>query len=325
MDLKTAQIFFPPAGVNRPYNERFFCANEPSVSRWIDFAEHARGGYTFRTNSLGMMEDDEVLPTRPDLRILVVSDSHGVGLCDNSESFTHRLEASLLSTRPTRSTEALNASVGGYSFYNYLGVLEEYVKLRPHVFVMGVYGGNDFGPMLQLQRYYHRRPPYRDDAWPLELTRSLVPKHIGTQELLQAQYFRTNPEDIDVSIETADAITMEIERICKANDIVLLVMYIPTPFLTQARFFTDEAKFSLEKTGLTLDHLRVVDRIANNWIQRARGRGVEVLDLRPTFERSNERLFNSQIDCHTNVKAHALMGQLLAERVEGLLRRRSAQ
>jgi len=327
MDVATAQLFFPPAGVNRPYNPHFFCANEPNVTRWVPFLEHANGGLTMRTNSLGMMEDEEVLATHPDLRILVAGDSHGVGLCENTESFTNRLEARLRESPGNRTVEALNASVGGYNFYNYLGVLEEYVTtLAPDVFVMAVYGGNDFRAMMQLQRYYHYRPPFKpNDAWSLETERKLKPPQIASQELGQVQYFLNNPEDIELAVDTADAITLEAERICREHDIALIVLYIPPPFLAQPRYFDTEMRSSLALTGLNAGNLIITNRMANAWLKRLAARSVDVIDLRKVFSESRERMYYVEHDCHTNVAAHALIGELLAAHVEEALRKHPAR
>lgn len=315
LDLETARLFFPPAGRNRPYNTHFWAPNEPNVEQWFDFADHPAGGFTRRTNSLGMLEDAEVAAVKPDLRVLVAGDSHGAGLCANEESFTNRLEARLADADPARSVEALNASAGGYHAYNYLGVLEAYLGLQPDVFVMAVYGGNDFGPMMQLQRYFHRRGPARTNDWSPELLRSLKPVNIASQELSQAAHFRNNPEDVDLAIETLDAITLEAERLCREHGIHFVLMYLPTPFLSQPRFFGEDVQRSLAATGLDARDLHVSDRIANRWLARAAARGVDLLDLRETFRSSPEMLYNRKADCHINLRAHALIGELLAERI----------
>jgi hypothetical protein len=99
---------------------------------------------------------------QPALRILVTGDSHTDGVCNNSESFTNLLEAELSAAHPGEAIEALNAGKGAYSFYNYLGVLERLLPLRPDVFVVAVYGGNDFVESLALRHTFeHGAPPTR--------------------------------------------------------------------------------------------------------------------------------------------------------------------
>ena len=57
--------------------------------------EHPDGRWMLRTNSLGMRRDSEPAAERPDLRVLVVGDSHTDGVCDNDESYCALLEAAL--------------------------------------------------------------------------------------------------------------------------------------------------------------------------------------------------------------------------------------
>jgi hypothetical protein len=315
MDLATAQLFFPPAGVNRPYFPDMLCANRPSFQRWLEFREHPRGGFTVKTNSLGMMNDAEVENPAPDYRCLIVGDSHGVGLCENSETFAHRTKAHLQRHFPLRRIETLNASCGGYTLYNYLGVLEHYLPLKPRAFVFAVYGGNDFSPMMVMQRYYFRRPAPNFTKLDLELLRDLRPRHIASQELEQVLYFRNNPEDEPLAIETADALTREIERLCSEASIDLVAIYIPPPFRSQPRLFRSHIDETLPRLGIEEHELELSDRIADGWIAAARERGVDVIDLRPTFAAADRFMFFNEYDCHTNLEAHALIAERIADRL----------
>lgn len=314
MDVATAQLFFPPAGANRPYIEAIFCANEPNLSRWISFPEHPRKGFTLKTNSLGMLNAFDVSTTPPDVRILVVGDSHGVGLCENSETFAHRVGALHRRHFPNRTVETLNASCGGYTLYNYLGVLEHYLNLEPDVFVFAVYGGNDFAPMMMMQRFYFRRPAPKFSRPDLDLVRDLKPKHIASQELLQALYFESNPEDEALAIQTADEITREIERLCRLNSIKMIAVYIPPPFRSQPRLFREQMAETLPRVGLEESDLEVSDRIADGWIAAANARGVRVIDMRPEFGSSDEFMFFHELDCHTNLAAHERIASAIVQR-----------
>ena len=56
LPVEVARLFFPLAGLNRPYFEEFYFARPPNVGWWTDWAEHADGGYRLDTNSLGIRE-----------------------------------------------------------------------------------------------------------------------------------------------------------------------------------------------------------------------------------------------------------------------------
>src|SRR5690606_18882269 len=112
LSLNTARLFFPQAGMSRPFNQEFYFSRAPNLEVRVPWPEHPNGEYVMRTNALGMREDEEVDPCRPDLRILVTGDSHTDGICANSESFCNRLEARLAAEDGGRTVEALNAAAG---------------------------------------------------------------------------------------------------------------------------------------------------------------------------------------------------------------------
>jgi hypothetical protein len=127
------------------------------------------------------------------VRVLVTGDSHTEGVCTNAESFTHLLEGALADARPGAAVEAINSGLSGYNLYNYLGVLEKGRALGPDVFVVTVYGGNDFAAAVQLYRYFERMPPY--ERAPHSLRSSFLDGGLWTgavaQELNQVAYFLT--------------------------------------------------------------------------------------------------------------------------------------
>jgi hypothetical protein len=143
----------PAIDKNQVYDEHLLARRKPHFQGHIDLAEHPQGGWDIRTNALGLREDQEVPEEKADLRVLVVGDSHVDGLCANADSFPNLLEASLSERHPGRTIEVVNAGTGGWSFYNYLGALEGLAYLRPDVFVVVVYGGNDFQGAMSLHHF----------------------------------------------------------------------------------------------------------------------------------------------------------------------------
>ncbi|MFG0316050.1 MAG: SGNH/GDSL hydrolase family protein, partial [Planctomycetota bacterium JB042] len=320
LSLNTARVFFTQAGVNRPFNQDFYYARAPNLEFRVEWPEHPDGAYVVRTNSLGMREDEEVFPIRPDLRVIVTGDSHTDGVCSNDESFPARLEHLLAARAPDRHVEVLNAAAGGYSFYNYLGVFEHYRYLEPHVFVMAVYGGNDFSAMVGLQRYFHHRPPpHRREPGIAQLVGDdAAPRGIGAQELGQACHFADNPEDVAIAVETATRITRELDRLGRKSGIRAIVVYVPPPFRGQPHRFVEETRTMLARVGLDEEELAVSDRIADAWLAAVRESDVPVLDLRPMFRSAEECLYFRR-DSHIDLLAHERIADALLPIVESVL------
>ena len=124
LSADVAPVLFP-FGATEEYDAWSYFRHKPSQRLRLPLAEHDGGSFECSTNSLGLREDAELAAARPDLRILVTGDSHTDGVCENRESYANRLEASLLVDRPGKCVEVLNAGTGGFSFHNYLGVLEK--------------------------------------------------------------------------------------------------------------------------------------------------------------------------------------------------------
>jgi len=131
----------------------------------VPWNEHPRGKWYWTTDGLGLRRDREPSATAPALRVVVTGDSHTDGVCDNADSFCTLAELELASRRPGESIEVINAGRSSSSFANYLGVLERMLALEPDVFVMVVYGGNDFAEALVWERLVQGMPwPERTQA-----------------------------------------------------------------------------------------------------------------------------------------------------------------
>jgi len=311
LDLETARLFFRLAGVGREYDPRLYFASPPSKETYLEFPEHPAGGFLVKTNRLGMREDEEVRAEKADLRILVTGDSHADGLCANSESFSNLLEGALSERDPERSVEVLNASAGGYALYNYLSVLEYYLDLDPDVFICAIYGGNDFAGQLRLQRYFHRRGPPNRRARHGTLRR-LRDSHEGLilQELSQACYFATNPDDVMIAVDTAASIAVEMQNACREKGIRLIFVYLPPHLRGQPQHFEAEFQECEELLeGASVD-LGLSDAIADAMVDFLASRQVELLDQRPIFSACPDPLFY-RVDRHLNVRGHQVIAEAL--------------
>lgn len=310
LDLETAQRFFPELrrSPERFCPQAFFRYRGPRVMR-SPWKEHPAGGWLSHHNDLGMREVHEPASERPDQRVLVTGDSHTEGVCGTQETFPNVLEALLRERHPDEQIEVLNAGKGGYNLYNYVGVLETFLELEPDVYVVCVYGGNDFYTSLLLQRYFHRRGPPEILPWNAGL---LVDKAGGlpAQELLQTFYFLNNPDDVPVAVETMVRGSREIASICAAHGIAPLFAYLPPPTRGQPELqgrWIDEVLVPL---GIAPQAVRVSDRIADAWLATVASEGIATLDLRPRFQARSEPLYWER-DHHINVDAHRLIAEAL--------------
>ncbi len=310
-----ARLFFPLSGLGRPYNEKFFFARPPNVGWSSEWPEHPNGAYDLKTNSLGIREDEEPALMKPDLRIIVTGDSHTDGVCSNSESFPNRLELLLQALDPKRKVEVLNMGIGGYTFWNYLGVLEHYAPiLHPDVFVVACYGGNDFYEALGLHRYFTKRKGGSIARIPEALLKAQNTGFVS-QELLQVGHILSNPEDEAIAIDVVNAITREMQRVALANQVKLVAVYIPPPSIGQPEHAESELAELLALTDWTREDLEIGNRLADGWISWLERHDIPCLDLRSLFRATPEPLY-WRADRHINLRANDLIAAQLSKLVD---------
>lgn len=296
-----------------------YCRLAPGQVRERRFGEHPRGGWVMHTNSLGLRGAEELLD-EPDLRVLVTGDSHVQGVCADEETWPALLGQRLRAARPGEDLESLNAAVGGYGPYHYLGVLECFLHLQPDLFVVTVFGGNDFKYAQTLQRYYAHRGPY--ETGPHD-SRTLAEKGIEhgglrPQELEQILYFLNNPDEVRVAIETMVALTDTMQRLCEAEGIRLVFVYLPPPLTGQPQHFGELSERVAEALAVEREELRSSDRIADGWMEFLAERAIPCVDLRPPFRASQVPWFWNT-DLHLNLAGQRAVAEAVAPVVQGLV------
>jgi lysophospholipase L1-like esterase len=282
------------------------------MNRRREWAEHSDGGWYVRTNSFGLRDDDEPSEERPDLRVVVVGDSHTAGYCNNAESFAQLAEARLAAERPSQRVEVLNAAVPGQTFVHHLGALERMLPFAPDVVVAAIYGGNDFGEALGFQHRTHGTA--RGDLAALDErlaeARDADPEAVS-QFFFSVAQFHVDPAQIDVALQAARDVLTEIQITCLRHGATLVVLYLPPPpeIDWERRAARYERVFGALELGR--EHLRVLSGIGDATLAFLRARGVEVLDLRPAFRSASETVYWEQ-DFHLSVAGHALVAKELA-------------
>ncbi|MEZ6013829.1 MAG: SGNH/GDSL hydrolase family protein [Planctomycetota bacterium] len=316
---EVAEIFFPavkpgPAKAQRfiydPVAYMVLAPNWHANRRW---AEHANGEFEIRQNARGILKDVEVLSTPPDVRILVTGDSHISGVVPNCESAANVLEGLVAEQLGARSVESLNAGVGGYNVYNYLGTLRHFKDLRPDVFIVVIYGGNDFLDTSRLHRHFAGRGPFKIGNIPaakIKAMQQALPR-LGAQELNQIAYFVNNPKDEAITAETCIALIDDMQRESAALGARLIVAYLPPPLAGQPACFKEELAETVWTLGIEPEQVASSDRIADAILSATQGRGIPTLDLRPSFRATAEPLYWYE-DYHINTLGHRRVAELLA-------------
>jgi lysophospholipase L1-like esterase len=313
---------FPQLSVSRVgvvYDPHTYYRFRGDLTKRIPFAERPEGEWTFHTNSDGLREDADIAGSKPDLRVIVAGDSHTEGYCNNVESYPNLLEAGLAARHPGRSVEVLNTGKSGYSFYNYLGVLEKYLALKPDVFVMGVYGGNDFVESTTLHHYFQRttRPVCEACTYDRMQERyPVVTPNIFLQAFLQLVYFRHHPEERAVGLEAACAVTAEVQRVARANGVRFVALYIPPMTDAQPQYLGAVLDDAIRLFEMKPDDLSITNRLADEWLADARARGIECLDLREEIAGTQRQLYWDR-DHHLNLGGNRVVAAALIPIVDG--------
>ncbi len=299
---------------------------KPNLKFRMAFPEHPAGGIDFVLNSRSMREDDEPLPTRPALRVLVAGDSHTDGVCANEESFANLTEVALellahaeseangLRFDP-QSIEVLNAGKGSHSFFNYLGVLERNLDLKPDLFVVAVYGGNDFDEVLTAWHHFFNRGarPPGIDKYPDEFLRALrLSKAAMSQALSSIKYFDVNPDQFAIAVQAATDVCEQIQTLCRERGIRLFMVYLPARCdvePTNPDLNLDALMRELKLTPAALKH---TDKLADAWLERLATLGVETLDMRPAFRRADHSVYWNT-DWHINLAGHQHVARALVK------------
>lgn len=311
----TATLFFP--ALNRKdrceFNELEYVRRRAGHKRWFAFAEHPAGGVLMQANSMGFRGAEEVAETKPDLRILLTGDSHIDGVCAHEESCVSELERRLAQADRRRSIEVINAGTGAHCLFNYLGTFERFATLQPDVYIVVVYGGNDFVTTTLLDRHFRRSRPFKTKPYSIEIhARTPAIRSLMPQEFVQDIYFANNPEDLQRAIDVSCSISVELDRLCSAQGTDLLFVYLPPPTLGQPQHFQAERELLLSSARIDIELTKSSELIADAWMAFLAEREFEFIDLRESFLRSEERLY-WLTDHHLNIAGHRLLAEILFE------------
>ncbi len=284
------------------------------------FAEHPRREWQLTTNASGCRQSTDLREETPDLRILITGDSHTAGVVPLEENFAFVLEDALMASAPDRSVESINAGKGGFDFYNYIGVLDKFADAEPDVFVLAVFGGNDFMACVRPYRYFNNLPPLPTP----DPEESLVVRAIGDetrglipQDLNQLTVFRRSPMDVEYASIAAKQMLVSFRATCAERDIEFLLVLIPPCGDVQRDIIQPEFDDAVSRLHLSEADLEVSGKLADQFLEDAEELGVRAIDMRPIFRASEEPCY-WRSDLHINTLGHALV----ARELEAALRHR---
>jgi hypothetical protein len=277
------------------------------------------GKVVFVTNSLSFREDEEVQEVKPLYRVLVAGDSHTDGVCNNSESFPNLCEVALRQRARNEAAqrgqsfdpqwiEVLNGGKGTFSFFNYLGLLQRRIDLRPDVFVVTVYGGNDFYEVVWPWHDYGNDGP-RTAGVANHMDKVEAAKQVHerclSQALVSLKFFDLYPAEQEVAVRAGATVMEKIQALCRERGIRLIVMYLPSR--PDVEPLNPDLKLRRLLAALELDTgaLASTDRMADQFLAKLAGLGIETIDLRPVFAASKDSAFWS-FDWHINLLGHRL-------------------
>lgn len=304
------------------YDPDSFYWEAPDTSSRLKFEEAGEDQLRIHTNSWGFRKQEQVLSIQPDLRIIAAGDSHtaGVGLQENM--FANRLESMLKVEFPNSTIEGLNGGKGGFNFYNYVGTLEKCLPLDPDVFVVTVYGGNDFGGAMAVYRYFNQLPAAptaprsQRSAW-LDALRPI--KGLVSQDFNQVMYFAANPDDEAFAEKVARQSTLTIQRICEQQDIELIYVYIPPIRCSQPWVIGASLEEAISTAGFTEAELGITERLALALEQEVREADLPWIDMTPIYKESSEPCY-WVADLHINDLGNRLIAEQLFEHLSPGLR-----
>ncbi len=317
-----ARRLFPIQHHQNEWHARSYFARRPNLELRRKMEDHPSGSWLLETNSLGMRRADDPSSEQPDLRVLVVGDSHLDGLLNNDESFASELERRLQRAHSGQSVEVLNAARGGFSLYSTLGAMERFLYLKPDLVIVGVSGNNDFTDLLQLGHIF--------DGDDIELRQDSELKVLGgiAAELRPAvsagfgamYYGRLHPQELEFGVARASAICREMQSVAHAAEAELLFVFVPSPsalsWQQEPNSFAEVRKI----LGLGAEHLLRERELAQGFIEGLRSEGCRVLDLGVVLESEPDAFFWLS-NFHLNIVGHRMLADGLEPELSSQLQK----
>jgi RNase H-fold protein (predicted Holliday junction resolvase) len=286
--------------------------HKPNVTRDFKWPEHPLGKVIMKTNNLGFRSDatTEIEKAEGTIRIIITGDSHTDGVIYNSESVASRLEEMLREKYPEKKFEALNAGNGYFGPQNYFGVYRKFLSLKPDVFTVIIYTGNDFLDGIRIETENDRlsvparSDNYYEDLWKVD---KLYSGFTG-QFLNQVKFFKSYPQFTETAMKIMKDNLEKIDIICKKNNTRFLIVLLPSKIDTEAQ--TDSTRISEVFRIMNYDQQDVIEnkKMTENLSALLAEKQIPFVDLFSSFKSSEKELF-WKADYHVNHLGHEEMAK----------------
>jgi len=268
-----------------------------------------------KTNNLGFREDDDIVEKRPnEFRVLVTGDSHTDGvLKHNPESFINVWEEKLNASDSTTFYNCINGGVGYYTFRNYLGFLKKYKYLKPDIYLINVFTGNDFreAPMFEDDRtsvsnvyrsvWMRFRRKFQSDE------QKAIPYHQGLEQTL---FFESFPEEKERALKLSKQYILKIQELCQQENIRLIITLLPSKLEVNSIFRKEvQALHNLDDEILKINEI-----LTKKFTDFLIAQNIEYFNLKPSLQNTSEKVYWDQ-DLHINPNGHRIIGEFLFEKV----------
>jgi hypothetical protein len=286
--------------------------HKPNVIRDFKWPEHPLGKIMMKTNNMGFRKDEPTELNKPPgtIRIIITGDSHTDGVIYNSESVASRLEEMLQENYPEKKFEALNAGNGYFGPQNFFGVYRKFSLLKPEVFIVIIYTGNDFLDGIRIESENGRlsvpvrSDSYYEDLWKVD---KLYSGFTG-QFLNQVKFFKSYPQFTETAMMIMKDNLEKINILCKNNNTRFLVVLLPSKIDTEPQ--TDSTRISEVFRIMNYDQQVIIEnkKMTENLSAWLAEKQIPFVDLFPPFKSAEKELF-WKADYHVNQLGHEEMAK----------------
>jgi hypothetical protein len=277
-------------------------------------------------NNLGLIRSEDVTELPKGRRVLLLGDSHLMGVVSNSENASDVLERLARERSGDSELSVYNASCHNYSLYQYVLRARTLIdRLRPDTLLAVIFAGNDLLELEDLGR------PHIDDSGverravadplPETATRRLIALRLSLQQqgifwqgLNQASYFRDYPERMRPMLSRMRRSLELLSELAANHDAALIVAVLPSfdlIFPERVAAVNEPARALMARNVNVNLHAALVATLYEL--------GIPTVDLRERFRTdASEDLFAD--DYHIYVGGHGLVADALVAPLLGATR-----
>lgn len=264
-----------------------------------------------RTNNLGFREDDDIVKKKNnEYRILVTGDSHTDGvLKHNNLSFVNVWEKELNSSNGSIYYNCINGGTGYYTFRNYLGFLKKYKYLKPDIYLINIFTGNDFREAPIFEDDNKNIPNVFKNIY-IRTRKKFYSKEKNeipfSQGIEQALYFKSFPSEKEKSLRLAKKYISDIKTLCAKENIKLIITLLPSKIDTDTTFKKKiQLLFNLNK--MEIETTKDVTTQFISWLNKE---NIININLKKPIQQASGKMYWDQ-DLHINPNAHRIIGEYL--------------